>query len=319
MPRSLPLLLLAMLPLTVAAAEPRIVVSLPPLHSLVVGVTGGEAETHLLLRGGASPHRFSLQPSDARALARADLVVGADPDLERFLERALASLATDSEVIWLTAVPDVHRLGSRAGGTWDDHGDRDDTAHGTGDGHAVDEEHHHDEHGSLDAHAWLDPRNAIALTRRVADALAAADPEREAYYHANAARRIERLQTLDRELAERLASVRDLPYLVFHDAYQYFEARYGLSPVGALAVDPERPPGARRLAELHDRIEETGARCLFAEPQFEPKIVHVIRQATAIRTATLDPLGAALEPGPELYEALLRKLAADLKACLENP
>lgn len=318
MPRPLLLLLLLALPPLTVAATPRIVVSLPPLHSLVVGVTGGEAETHLLLRGGASPHSFSLQPSDARALARADLVVGADPELERFLERALASLATESEVIWLTAMPGVHRLESRAGGIWAGHHDHEDTAHGNADEHAADETHDHDEYESLDAHAWLDPRNAIALTRRVADTLAAADPEREAFYRANAARRIERLQTLDRELAERLASARGLPYLVFHDAYQYFEARYGLSPVGALAVDPERPPGARRLAELHDRIEETGARCLFAEPQFEPKIVRVIRQATGVRTAMLDPLGAALEPGPELYEALLRKLAADLKACLEG-
>lgn len=296
--------LLALLPALAAAADPppRIVVSLAPLHALVAGVVGDTGTpVHLLLRGGVSPHTFSLAPSDARALAAADLVVAADPALEGFLQRPLASLAADAAVVWLTGVDGVRPVRTRAGGAWDE------------------EPHHgHDEHATIDTHAWLDPHNAIALTRALAERLAALDPARADRYRANAAQRIVALAALDGELARQLAPVRGRPYLVFHDAYHYLEARYGLSPVGAVAVDPGRPPGARRLAAIHDRVEATGARCLFAEPQFEPRLVRVIAQATGIRTATLDPLGAGLEPGPDLYERLMRKLAADLVACLSE-
>jgi zinc transport system substrate-binding protein len=302
-------LLLALLPAVSAAATPRIVVTLPPLHALVAGVAGPAADPHLLLRGAASPHAFSLAPSDARALARADLVVAADPNLEKFLERPLGSLAADAEVIWLTAIADVRRLPARDGGQWQAH------RGGTHDDHGHDHDHDH-EPGTHNPHAWLDPHNAIALTRTLAQRLASLDPGNAATYRANARRQVERLQALDRDLDRQVEAVRDVPYLVFHDAYHYFEDRYGLQPIGAVAIDPARPPGARRLAELHDRIEHTGARCLFAEPQFEPKIVRVIHEATGVRTATLDPLGAELEPGPGLYEQLLRNLAGDLVDCL---
>jgi len=308
----LPILLLALLPLTTAAA-PRVVVTLPPLHSLVTAVTGEIGEPHLLLRGAASPHTFSLAPSDARALARADLVIGADPGLERFLERPLQSLAADADVIWFTRAAGVQPLATRSGGNWAEREDTGESGHGHE--HEGGDEHAH-EHDGIDPHAWLDPRNAIAFTRALAGHLAAMDPAHAQRYRENARARIERLQALDRTLERQVAPVRDLPYLVFHDAYQYFEHRYRLRPIGAVAVDPGRPPGARRLAELHDRVEQTGARCLFAEPQFEPKVVRVIHQATGVRTATLDPLGAALEPGPGLYEQLMRKLADNLVECL---
>lgn len=297
------LLLLTLVPVVASAATPRIVVTLAPLHALVAGITGPAAEPYLLLRGAASPHAFSLAPSDARALARAELVVGADPTLEQFLERPLGSLAADAEVTWMTAIENVRRLPTRAGGQWE-----------ARDGH-TDDDHEHG-HGQTDAHAWLDPRNAIAFTRHLAARLAALDPASAAAYRDNAGAQVARLQALDRELAARIEPVRRVPYLVFHDAYHYFEDRYGLQPIGAVAVDPARPPGAHRLAELHDRIESTGARCLFAEPQFEPKIVRVIQQATGVRTATLDPLGASLQPGAGLYEQLMNNLAADLVDCL---
>lgn len=314
------LVLLTLLPLATATASPRTVASLPPLHSLVTAVGGSGIDVHLLLRGGASPHTYALAPSDARALAGADLIIAAAPNLEGFLERPLASLAADAEVIWLTRLEAVHTLTSRAGGTWAGHEHANDEEHHDEDGDGLQEEpdREHDEPRDINPHAWLDPRNAIALTRRVARALARLDPDNASDYRTNAERLVERLQALDRELAETLAPVRDRPYLVFHDAYHYFENRYGLAPIGSVALDPSRPPSARRLHEIHERVEHTGAVCVFAEPQFEPRIVRVIEQATGIRTATLDPLGAELEPEPELYEALLRKLAMDLKACLEG-
>lgn len=292
-----------------AYGAPRLVASIPPLHALVAGVTGERTQVRLLVPAGQSPHSFALAPADAHALANADAVFTTGGPIDAFLQRPLRALAGDAHVVRMAEVPDVRRLQARSGGTWHAHQGHD---------HAGTE--HHDGHGdpaTLDPHLWLDPHNAIAFTRAVADALARLDTGHAEQYRANAAAQIERLRALDARLQERLAPIRERPYLVFHDAYQYFEARYGLSPAGAIAVDPARPPGARRIAELRERIEALGVECLFTEPQFEPKIAQVIADGTAVRLGTLDPLGAELEPGAALYDRLLTGLADSLRQCLD--
>jgi zinc transport system substrate-binding protein len=337
-------LMLGMLP-AAATAEPRVIASIAPIHSLVAGVTEGITSARLLVPGGRSPHTFSLRPSDTRALARADAVFAAGETTERFLERPLASLAADAAVVRMIEADGVRRLPARAGGAWSEHhhhgsdgpGDGDDHDHGPDDGH--DHEGHaqeasgHDGHDghepdgdeeasephvgtSLDPHVWLDPHNAIAFTRAVAETLARIDPANAEAFAANARRQIEHLEALDRALARELEAVAERPYLVFHDAYQYFEARYELAAAGSITVDPGRPPGARRLAELRERIRQEDIQCLFVEPQFEPEVAHTIAEGTGARVAELDPLGAGLKPGPELYERLLRQLAENLRGCL---
>lgn len=165
-------------------------------------------------------------------------------------------------------------------------------------------------------HLWLDPDNARAMVAAIAEALAAADPGNGAIYDANARAMSQRLEALSAEIEAGLAPVKDVPFVVFHDAFQYFDRRFGLNTVGSITVNPENQPGAQRLKEIQAKIAGLGARCVFAEPQFEPGLVQVAVEGTDARTATLDPLGADIPDGPELYFELLRRNAASLKACL---
>lgn len=330
-----PSLLAALAMLTAAAARaegPSVIASVPPVHSLVAGVMEGVGRPHLLLGKGASPHGYALKPSDAKVLGRARLVVWVGPALERFLARPLATLARGAETLALIEAPGLRRLPVRRGGVWEshDHGH----AHGRseahhegeerheGDAHHEQEEHHEEgeggpaSRGAVDPHIWLDPRNAAAMVDAIAQALARADRAHAPRYRANAGRMKRELAALDEALAARLAPVRRKPHVVFHDAYQYFERRYGLNAVGAVTLDPQRPPGAKRLIALKARIRASGAACVFAEPQFEPRLLATVIEGTGARAGTLDPVGAALEPGPGLYAALMENLAGALVDCL---
>ncbi len=311
-----------------AAEPPRLVASLPPLHGLASAVMEGIGEPDLLVRSGGSEHAYALRPSDARALAAADLVVWVGPGLETFLAKSIASLARPDAVLTLSALPSVTVLPRRTGEGWggaDEEHAEEAHAHeesGEREEHEENEEHeaghdeHAHEHGAEDLHLWLDPDNALAIVAAIADRLSAIDPDRAQRYRENAARMAERIGALDAELMRRLEPVREVPFLVFHDAYQYFEGRYGLSAVGAVVIDPERPPGAQHLADLRGRIAASEARCIFAEPQFKPDLVERLREGTALRAGTLDPLGADLPPGSGHYEAMMRALAASLVGCL---
>lgn len=313
--RLLALVLPALLALPAAAAEetparpPQVVASVKPLHSLTAAVMAGVGEPHLLVRGAASPHAFALKPSDARALDRADLIVWVGPGLEAFLAKPVQALGGRARSLPLLEAPGVRTLPGRAGGAWEDGHDHDHDGH----------DHGHDDHdhdSPPDGHIWLDPRNAQAIVAHVADALTALDPANAATYRANAERTRAALAELDREVAARLAPVRGRPFVVFHDAYHYLEDRYGLAAAGAITVSPELRPSASRLRELRARIRELGAACVFAEPQFEPALVRTVAEGTGARTGVLDPEGATLPDGPDLYFALLRFNADALAGCL---
>lgn len=286
---------------------PGVVVSVKPLHSLTAAVMQGVGTPHLLVQGAASPHAYAMKPSDARALSQAALVVWVGPELETFLRKPLASLSGPARDLRLAQAPGVKLHETREGGAWDDH------SHGHGHGH--DHGHAHD-HGGPDGHIWLDPTNAKAIAAAVAAALTRVDPTNAATYAANLAALTARLDALDAEIAAMLAPVKDRPYIVFHDAYQYLERRYGLNAAGAITVSPEVRPGAARLSALRARIAKAGAVCVFAEPQFEPTLVRTLVEGTKARTGTLDPEGAAIPDGPDLYFTLLRFNAKALVDCL---
>ena len=272
----------------VRAGAPEVVVSVKPIHSIVAAVMAGVAAPWLVVGGSASPHDYALRPSDAMALSRADLVFWVGKDFELFLAKPIAALAGEARVVTLMDIDGLTRLALGAG-------------------------------GAFDPHIWLDPANARVIAVATADALSAADPDNRARYGANAGALAARLDALDGELRAALAPLSDLPYVVFHDAYGYFERRYSLAMTGAITVNPQHKPGAKRLRELRDRIRALGARCLFGEPQFAPALIDTLVEGSGARTGVLDPLGAALAPGPEAYFALMRGLAASLRACLTAP
>ena len=318
---------------TIAAAAdaPAAVASIKPIHSLLAGVMEGVGRPHLLVEGGASPHTYSLRPSDAQVLAEADFVVWVGEFLESFLIQPIQALTADAHVLELMRIEGVALLPVRKGGVWDahDHDEHTGDAHGhdedAGDAHGHDEdagdghvqredghEHHEDE---LDAHLWLDPVNATAIVDAMAEALSLLDPERAGIYRGNAATVQARLHALDAEIGEALAPVSDRGVVVFHDAWQYFGNRYGLREVGSVTVSPDQAPGASRLAEIRKRLIDAEAECVFAEPQFEPGLVRTLVDGTGAGTGVLDPLGAALVDGPDLYFTLMRANAAALRAC----
>jgi len=283
---------------TAEERAPRVVVSIQPLHSLVAAVMIGRGEPVLLVRGANSPHDYSLTPADARALSQADLVLWTGTGLEMALAQPIAALAENALVLAAVEAEGVEVLPGREAGPWAAHADDD-----------------HD-HGAIDGHLWLDPRNAAAIARAAADALAAHDPAGAARYRANAATLGAALRDLEHELAATLAPVRGAPFIVFHDAYQYFERRFALNAAGAISFGPERAPGARRIGEIRDTLRSTGAVCVFTEPQFEPALARTVAEGAKARIAVLDPLGAALTPGPGAYPALLSNLAGALRDCL---
>ena len=319
-----------------AAAAPEVVASIKPVHSLAAGVMEGVGPVHLTVPGGQSPHTYSLRPSDAKRLGGADLVVWVGPALESFLERPIAEIAPEGAAMRLLGVPGLTLLPVRAGGVWeghahDAHGSAHEGEHDHGHDQVHEDEHagghdHDHAHGNaepgassaseIDPHVWLDPDNARRLVTAIAERLARIDPDNAARYGENAAAMRARLDAAERDAAERLAPVRGRPFMVFHDAYQYFEAHFGLNAVGSITLSPDRRPGARRLVEIRARIAETGAPCLFREPQFPPDLVETVIEGTQARTAMLDPLGLEQPAGPEAMPGLIRSLAGNLAGCL---
>jgi len=290
-----------------AADPPRVVASIAPVHSLVAAVMAGVGTPTLLLKGGASPHTYSLRPSDARALASARLIFWIGEDVERFLIRPLKTLGRKARKVALLDAKGVTILSVREGGVWPEHDKK----------NRAEMRAERNRRGERDAHIWLDPRNAKAMAAAIVTALAQADPGNAAAYRANGARLAAKLDALDRELDQDLAPVRSVPFVVFHDAYQYFEGRYRLRAAGAITLDPGRKPGARRLTEIRAAIRVRGARCVFAEPQFRPSLVATVMEGTDAKAAILDPLGARIRPGADAYFVLMRRMAASLVGCLK--
>ncbi len=301
-----------------ALADVNVVVSSKPIHALVASVMNGVGTADVLVSGTASPHSYAMKPSDAKKANTADVFFRVSESLEPFTGKLVSSLPKSVKVISLSEAPGVTLLQRRSGGAFEDHDDhgRD---HGHKHGKKAKNEHDHDhdhDHDEDDPHVWLDPENAKAMVRHIAAVLAEAAPDKAAQIKANAGAEIGRLDALDTELEQQLKPLADKPFVVYHDAYQYLEKRYGLQAVGSLTVNPDVAPSGRRLRDLRRKITETKAECVFAEPQFEARITNLIADGTKARTGTLDPEGTSLKPGPDLYHTLMRNLAEGLKGCL---
>jgi zinc transport system substrate-binding protein len=301
------------------AEVPNVVVSIKPIHSLVASIMQGLGEPALIVEGAASPHTYSMKPSNASALENANIIFWVGHGLEAFLEKPLESLGSGAKIVELDDAPGLEKLKFREGGAFEAHDDGDEheaSAEG-GEDHAHEEGHHHEE-GEFDMHLWLDPANAKAMAAEIEKTLAAVDPDNAATYKSNLDALNMRLDALDKTLTESVAPIKDKPFIVFHDAYQYFEHRYHVKVAGSITVSPEVLPGAERLSEIHAKIVELGATCVFAEPQFEPKLVNVVLEGTPAKPGTLDPEAATLEAGPDLYFQLMQGIGTSLKTCLSN-
>ena len=303
---------LSSLGVSAANADVSVVTSIKPVHSLVSSVMQGVGSPTVIIEGAGSPHTYSLKPSQAKQLQGADLVFWMGDELETFLEGPIKNIAKNAKSIKLIESHGLKKIKFREGGMFDEHDDHDDHGH---DKHAKDDHDDHG-HGEFDPHVWLDPINAKAIVHEIEEALVKADPKNAKKYEANADRIAGELDQLVKELRAQLEPVQEKGFIVFHDAYQYFEQRFGVSAIGSITVSPEVMPGAERVSDLRNKIRDLKATCVFSEPQFEPKLVTTLVEGTDARTGVLDPLGASMTKGPDLYFQLVREMARSLKECL---
>ncbi|MDH4982569.1 zinc ABC transporter substrate-binding protein [Hyphomicrobium sp. D-2] len=301
---------------TSAEAPLDVVVTIKPIHSLVAQVMEGVGQPSLLVEGSASPHSFSLKPSQVAAINRATVFFRVSEWLEPFTGKVVRALPASVELVTLMDTPGLKLLPRRKTGTFEPHDHAGEHSHH----HDSDHGHHHshDDVGSSDSHIWLDPQNAKHLVSYIADVLSKHYPAHAAKFAVNAEAAHGRIDALAAELESDLRAVKDRPFIVFHDAYQYFDVRFALNAVGSITVSPDVRPSAKRLSELRRRIRSLKAACVFAEPMYQPRLVEAVIEGTDARSGTLDPEGMLLKPGPDLYEKLMRNLAADLNRCLAN-
>jgi zinc transport system substrate-binding protein len=321
----------------IAADVPKVATDIAPVHSLVAQVMDGLGEPFLLIDPGASPHAYALRPSQARALSQADAVFWVGQGLTPWLHHPLESLAGGAVSIALMELPKTKTLEVRGGVNFAAHdhaGHENEQEHGHEDDHAHqhdDDSHHndghHDEHGDHksadheghdhvgdDPHGWLDPLNAIAWLEVIASELSRLDPDNAATYAQNAAAaRVEMLE-LVADLKAQMAPSADLRFMVFHDAFHYFESRFGLTAAGAISLSDASDPSAGRVAEARATLAAAKVTCVFTEPQFNPGLIRAVAE-TGVAVAQIDPLGVAHEIGPDLYGNMMRDLAAGIHAC----
>ena len=310
------------------ADTPQVAVDIAPVHSLVARVMDGVGTPDLIIQPGASPHEYSLRPSEAAALQNADLVFWIGPDLTPWLTDTIKTLAPDAAVTALMEVDGTIKLEFREGALFEAHAHEDDDDHVDEAHDDHDEEARHDDHdddetgheghgqGAHDPHAWLSPQNAMTWLNVIAGQLSAADPDNAGAYFTNAAAGRTEMEALIGEVVATLDPVRDGQFLVFHDAYQYFEMDFDFPASGAISIGDASDPSPARIAEIQDRIAEQGIDCVLAEPQFNPGLVATVLDGTEAGTGMLDPLGSDLEPGPALYSQLIRNLSTALAGCM---
>ncbi|MFV9653929.1 zinc ABC transporter substrate-binding protein ZnuA [Pseudomonas sp. NY15366] len=295
-----------------AQAEVRVLTSIKPLQLIAAAVQDGVGEPDVLLPPGASPHHYALRPSDVRRVRDADLLYWIGPDMEAFLPRVLESRGKPQ-----VAVQDLPGMTLRHfGDSHDAHDHHDDHDHEHAHG-ADDLGHDHDHRpGSLDAHLWLAADNAKVIAARMAADLTKLDAANAARYAANLQAFEARLDALDGRIRPQLAALQGKPYFVFHEAFDYFEADYGLKHAGVFSVLTEVQPGARHVAAMRERLQQTGPSCVFSEPPLRPRLAETLTAGLPVKLAELDALGGTLPADATGYEQLLENLAGGLSECL---
>ena len=314
-----------------ANAETKVVASIKPIHSLASYLMDGVGKPGLIVDGYASPHGFALKPSHAKMLQEADLIFWVGEDLESFLEKPLKSIAQKAEKIELLEIKGLTKLKFRERNIFeghDDHGHKEDEHddhakkeddHGHDDDHKKEKEGHDEHgheghaHGEFDPHIWLDPSNAKVILNEMAEHLIEKDPKNESVYKNNLKKASKDIDKLLKDVKSELS--KDFKSIVFHDAYQYFEKRFDVNVLGAFTVNTDVLPGAEQLAEIREIIEHDKVSCVFSEPQFNPDIINAVAKDMNIETGVLDPLGATLNPGKDLYFDLIKNMSKSFKGC----
>ncbi len=299
-----------------ANADVKVVASIKPIHSLASYVMDGVGKPDVIVDGYNSPHGFSMKPSHAKMIENADLIIWVGEDLETFLEKPLDTIAKKAKIVEVMDTKGIQKLKFREKNIFEEHDDHghkkdkhDDHGHKK-DKHDDHEGHHHGEH---DPHVWLDPVNAKAIVKEITNQLVQIDSKNSSTYKANSKKAIAEIDQLIKDIKKDIN--KKSRFVVFHDAYQYFENRFGITVLGALTVNTDVLPGAEQLSEIREVIEHEKVNCIFSEPQFNPAIIKTIAKDTKIKTGVLDPLGASLDKGKDMYSNLLKNMSSSFKGC----
>ena len=288
----------------VAISAPNVVVSLKPVHSLVASIMHGVGDPSVIIEGAASPHTYQMKPSDAVKLEQADIIFWVGHDMEKFMEKPLETLGAKAKIVELDEAPGLIKLPTRESGTFEPHDDGDVP--------------HADGSEEYDLHLWLNTSNGKAMAAMIEKTLVDADPSNAQIYAKNLANLNDRLDKLSADIKTTIAPIKDKPFIVFHDAYQYFEKEFGVAVAGSITVSPESLPGAARIAQIHDKVKSLKSTCVFAEPQFEPTLINVVLEGTDAKSGVLDPEAGALTKGENLYSEMMMEIATSLRACLSK-
>ncbi|WP_429102890.1 zinc ABC transporter substrate-binding protein ZnuA [Aeromonas veronii] len=289
----------------------EVLTTIKPLGFIAAAITDGVSEPKVLLPTGASPHDFSLRPSDIRSINSADLVVWVGPELEGFMAKPLAN---HPHALALTQVEGMPLFNYATQDSHDshDHDDHDHAAHGHGDHDEGHEGHHHE---GVDPHIWLGPTQAKVIAKAIASELGKLDPANQARYDANLAAFDTKVDAKDKVIAGQMKAVNEKGYFVFHEAYGYWERHYGMSSKGHFTVSPERRPGAKTLVDIRKALEEKQASCIYAEPQFSPAVIESVARNTGAKVLLLDEVGEQVPLGPDGYPQFMQQLADAFAQC----
>ena len=258
-------------------AKETVIVSIPPLRTLVAGLLDSAVDVRTLVPSGASPEQFEPSPEDIRALSRAKL---------------LFAVGENFESAWLGRVQGqlpalrVENLGEGlATLRFEDDDDDEHEEHGHG------HEHHH-HHAGADPHVWTDPANLAEISRRAAAALSAIYPERADSVAARLNRRLADLDRLDSVLAETLAPARGKAILVFHPAWGYLCNRYGLRQIAIEHAG--HSPSPRALAAVVARAKRERAAAIFVAAQTDKRVAASVAEQLGVPVVEIDPLASDL-------------------------
>ena len=301
------------------ADVPNVSVDIAPLHSLVASVMNGVGVPSLIIPPGSSPHDHQLRPSEAKAMQDANIVFWMGEELTPWMENAVKTLSSNASVTTFLENDKTSLLEFREGALFEahDHEDEqhDDEEHDDEHDEHDDEEHDEQGHGSHDPHAWLSPNNAKAWLDVIAAQLSSYDTENAGVYFTNAASAKSEIEMMIAEINLALDPIRGGKFIVFHDAYQYFENDFDFQASGAISIGDASDPSPARIAKIQKRIRDEKINCVLAEPQFKANLVQTVMEGSQANTNVIDPLGAGLKPGILLYNKLIKNMAQSLADC----
>lgn len=271
---------------TESANKPAIVSSIRPLTLIAQAIAGDRAEHATIIGLNDAAHHFTLSPGDRLQLETADILLWVGPPFEVELDEFFQRRQPDAELLTVLSI----------------------------DGVTI----HHLNDGSIDPHVWLDPDNARWVAGALAERLGVIDPARRPFYQQRLAAFSNSLEAVTVTTQARLAELAQQDFIVYHNAYQYYEKRFGLAHAMALVSNPEVAPGIRETLRVQNRIAEIQPVCVLLEPDFNPALLRTLLGGTTTREVIIDLLGYELADDHDNYIGLLNTVTDGFVQCLST-